>query len=104
MESIAFFLKAHLGALVVIAGCFNLFSAALFGIDKRRAIQKRRRIPEATLLWSAVPFSALGALIGMFVFRHKTRHPKFLLGIPLLLLLQLSALAALSLGAWRSLG
>ena len=97
MESIAFSLKQHLGVLAAVIALLNLFSAVLFGIDKRRAKKRLWRISEAALLWSAVPFSALGALIGMLVFRHKTRHIKFTLTIPLLMILQLGAIAAFTL-------
>ena len=99
MESILFFLKEHIGILAAVSACLNLYSAALFGIDKRRAKKKLRRIPESTLLWSAVPFSAAGALAGMYLFRHKTRHKKFTVLVPLLLALQLAILAALALVA-----
>lgn len=104
METIALFLKEHFGILAAAVALLNLFSAILFGIDKRKAKRKLWRIPETALLWSAVPFSALGALMGMRIFRHKTRHKKFAIGVPLLLILQLGALAALAISASRSLG
>ena len=57
--------------------------------DKRRAKKKLWRIPEATLLAIAVLGGSIGSLVGMYAFRHKTRHIKFTLGIPGILIAQL---------------
>lgn len=57
--------------------------------DKRRAIKKRWRISEATLMTIAAIGGSLGALAGMLLFRHKTRHPKFYIGVPALLALHI---------------
>lgn len=56
--------------------------------DKFLARKKCRRIPEATLMLVAAIGGSIGSLAGMYTVRHKTRHPKFTLGIPLLLVLQ----------------
>lgn len=56
--------------------------------DKRRARKNLWRIPERTLLTVAALGGSLGCLAGMYAFRHKTRHPKFTIGIPAILLLQ----------------
>lgn len=53
--------------------------------DKCRARQNRWRIPEATLMGIAAAGGSFGAYVGMKLFRHKTRHPKFAFGIPALL-------------------
>ena len=66
----------------------NLIGFALFGIDKRRAVRRRFRIPEADLLLTALLGGSLGCMAGMFLFRHKTLHPKFRFGLPLILALQ----------------
>lgn len=55
--------------------------------DKRKAIKKKWRVPEATLMTVAAFGGSLGSLLGMYTFRHKTKHPKFYLGIPALLVL-----------------
>lgn len=68
-------------------GIFSIFTFLLFGIDKIRAKNHRRRIPEATLLLSALLGGAVGGLLGMQVFHHKTRKIKFILGLPLCLIL-----------------
>ena len=52
--------------------------------DKKRARQHRRRIPEKTLLLVGLFGGALGGWLGMYVFRHKTRHPIFVVGMPLM--------------------
>ena len=57
--------------------------------DKHRARKKQWRIPEATLMGTAAMGGSIGALLGMYAFRHKTRHPKFYIGIPVLLVIQL---------------
>lgn len=57
--------------------------------DKHRARKKQWRIPEAALMGIAAMGGSIGALLGMYAFRHKTRHPKFYIGIPVLLVMQL---------------
>jgi len=66
----------------------NTVCLLLFFIDKRRARAGRYRIPERTLFLWAVIGGAAGGWLGMYLFRHKTRHGKFTFGFPLLLLLQ----------------
>lgn len=55
----------------------NVLTFAMYGIDKRLSIVGKRRIPEAVLLSLSVVGGALGALLGMLFFRHKTRHRVF---------------------------
>lgn len=55
-------------------------------IDKQKAKKKAWRIPEATLMGIAAIGGSLGSLIGMYQFRHKTKHKKFTIGIPLFLI------------------
>ena len=66
----------------------NAAAFLLMHIDKEKAKKHRWRIPEATLLLSAALGGSIGALLGMHTFRHKTRKPKFFIGIPLILILQ----------------
>ncbi|MFC5530153.1 DUF1294 domain-containing protein [Cohnella yongneupensis] len=54
--------------------------------DKQKARRHTRRTPENTLMFIAFAGGALGAWIGMYAFRHKTKHLGFVLGVPLLLL------------------
>lgn len=72
----------------------NAFAFVLMYADKQRAKKNRWRISEATLLTTAFFGGSIGALFGMYLFRHKTLHMKFTLGIPLILIFQL-ILAAL---------
>ena len=73
----------------------NLAAFFLMGVDKRRAVGKKWRISEKTLFLPAVLGGALGGLLGMRLFRHKTRHWYFQFGFPVLLLLQAGALCLL---------
>ena len=67
----------------------NAIAFFLMLADKRKAKKKKFRIPEATLMWSAALGGSIGALCGMYLVRHKTKHPKFTVGIPLILILQI---------------
>lgn len=67
----------------------NLAAFFLMGVDKRRAVGKKWRISEKTLFLPAVLGGALGGLLGMRFFHHKTRHWYFRWGFPLLLVVQL---------------
>ena len=75
----------------------TVMSAVLFlmmGADKSRAKSHCRRIPEARLFLLALLGVAVGGTLGMWVFRHKTRHWYFAFGFPLLAAIQLYVLAA----------
>ena len=74
---------------------WTLIAFALMGIDKALARAGRRRIPEKTLFLSALLGGSVGALLGMSLFRHKTLHRSFCLGMPAILILQLLLGAAL---------
>lgn len=65
----------------------NLLLFSFMGSDKRRARRRERRIPEKTLFTLAALGGAAGGIIGMLVFRHKTKHISFILGFPALAVL-----------------
>lgn len=67
----------------------NAAGLVLMFADKKKARAGAWRIPEATLMTVAALGGSLGSWAGMYLFRHKTRHPKFFLGIPAILILQL---------------
>ena len=58
----------------------NVLTFLIYGID----------IPEDPLIWLAIAGGSIGALLGMYVFRHKTQHRKFTLGVPAILLVQVA--------------
>jgi len=68
----------------------NAAAFLLMLIDKQKARKNRWRIPERTLIGSALLGGSVGALLGMYTFRHKTRHLKFTLGIPAILVAQIA--------------
>lgn len=67
----------------------NLLALGMFGFDKYRARRGGRRIPELWLLAVAVIGGSVGAIGGMLSFRHKTRKPRFSVGLPVILGLQI---------------
>lgn len=68
----------------------NSFSYLLVLIDKRKAIKNKYRISEKTFFIFSLFGGSFGVLIGMFQFHHKTKKLKFLIGIPILLLLNIA--------------
>ncbi len=68
----------------------NAVAFLLMLVDKIKAKKNRWRIPERTLIGSAVLGGSIGTLLGMRCFRHKTRHLKFTLGIPAILIAQIA--------------
>lgn len=68
----------------------NLIGFFLMGIDKRKAIKRAFRIPEATLFLIAILGGSIGSILGMYTFRHKTRHWYFVYGMPFILILQIA--------------
>ncbi len=79
---------AYVLAINVI-GFFSMY------LDKRKARKKLWRIPEATLFLIAIIGGSIGSIIGMHLFRHKTRHWYFVYGMPVILVLQIAAVIAL---------
>jgi uncharacterized membrane protein YsdA (DUF1294 family) len=67
----------------------NILAFLLMGIDKRKAKKGAWRIPEQTLFLSALIGGSLGANLGMQLFRHKTKHRSFVIGMPAILIVQL---------------
>lgn len=64
-------------------------------VDKQKARKGAWRIPERTLMTIAAIGGSLGSFLGMQLFRHKTKHPKFYIGIPMLLAAQVWLLVLL---------
>ena len=68
----------------------NALGFLLMLVDKHKARKNKWRIPEATLMGVAALGGSIGSLLGMYTARHKTRHLKFTVGIPLILIAQLA--------------
>lgn len=71
----------------------NIIGFAIMGRDKHLARKKQWRIPESTLLFFALVGGAVGSTIGMYYFRHKTKHLFFKVSFPLLAAVQIIVLA-----------
>lgn len=67
----------------------NALSFLLMLIDKQKAKKDCWRIPEKTLITAALLGGSLGGIAGMKLFRHKTKHPKFSIGLPVILAVQI---------------
>lgn len=72
--------------LIIYLIGINVVTFLIYGIDKWKARRGKWRIPEDTLIWLAIAGGSIGALLGMYLFRHKTQHKKFTLGIPAIIL------------------
>ena len=77
------FMLDNIYVVVAILAVMNLLSLVMYVRDKNKAKKGKWRTPEATLVALAWLFGSVGALIGMYGFRHKTKHIKFTLLVPL---------------------
>ena len=78
-------------ALSIWLPALNIATFFLFGLDKARARRQKFRIPERTLFLLSILGGSIGALAGMQLWKHKTLHNTFRIGIPAILLLQSAA-------------
>jgi uncharacterized membrane protein YsdA (DUF1294 family) len=78
-------MKYLLAYLVII----NAAGFLIMLIDKRKAQKNLWRIPERTIMSVAVSGGSVGVLLGMYAFRHKTKHLKFTIGVPVILSVQI---------------
>ncbi len=76
--------------LLLYFAATNLIGFALMGIDKYKAKKRAFRIPEATLFIVAIIGGSIGSIIGMYAFHHKTRHRRFVYGMPFILIVQIA--------------
>ena len=77
--------------LLVYLLLINAAGFLLMLVDKIKAKRNLWRIPEATLMGVAAVGGSIGAIAGMNLFRHKTKHAKFYIGLPVILTLQIVA-------------
>ena len=75
--------------LLIYLVTINAVGFVLMLIDKIKAKKNLWRVPEATLMGVAALGGSVGSLLGIYTFRHKTKHIKFFVGIPLILALQI---------------
>ena len=85
-------MSEYIFVLVIYLAAVNAVSFAAYGIDKRRAQKRLHRIPEAELLGLAFIGGSVGALAGMLIYRHKTKHLKFTLLVPAFIIIHSAAL------------
>ncbi len=70
--------------ITCVFALMSLIGFAAMGIDKAKAKEGKWRVKEATLFALAIMFGAVGSTLGMYVFRHKTKHRYFAVFFPLL--------------------
>ena len=76
--------------ILVGLAVWNLIVFLIYANDKTNAVKRQWRIPESTLILLAIAGGGLGAILGMYLIRHKTRHLKFKLLVPLAFVVQLA--------------
>ena len=75
--------------VLIYIAAVNLGGFFAFGIDKSRSVRAKWRIPEATLFSFAILGGGVGCILGMKIFHHKTMKPKFYIGLPAILILEI---------------
>lgn len=78
--------------LLVYLALINIITFIIYGIDKRKAMKRKYRYSEAFLIWLAVLGGSIGAILAVYTFRHKTKHKKFTVGLPLILIFETALL------------
>ncbi len=84
--------------VVALVAVYNLVVFCVYGYDKRCAIKDKWRVPEKVLIGLALFGGSVGAYLGMTVFRHKTKHTKFTVLVPLFLLIHIVLVVWLVIG------
>lgn len=84
--------------IATVVAVYNLIVFCIYGYDKSCAIKNKWRVPEKVLLWLAFLGGSAGAYLGMSVFRHKTKHTKFTVLVPLFLLIHIVLVVWLTVG------
>ena len=79
--------------LLIYVAVMSLIAFAAFGLGKYKAKTDKWRTPEKTLFLLAIIGGGMGAFLGMQVFRHKTKHTQFVIGIPVIMIAQLALIA-----------
>ena len=77
-------LKLFIIYLIVV----NIVAFIVYAFDEYQSQHDRWRISEATLLWMTVAGGGIGSLAGMYIWRHKTKHKLFTIGVPLIMFVE----------------
>ena len=77
-------------AVIAVFFFISALTFILFAVDKYKSVKGKWRIPEATLLTCAFFMGGVGALLGMILCRHKTKHIKFVISVPLFAVLSVA--------------
>lgn len=78
--------------IIIYLLIMNLFTFLIMGIDKKKAKKGSWRVPEKTLFTLVALGGGIGGIAGMYVFRHKTKKMKFIIGFPLIIIMQIVAI------------
>lgn len=78
--------------LICYLAIINVVGLLLMGLDKWKAIHQSWRIPESELFLFAVIGGSIGSILGMYLFRHKTQHLSFVIGMPAIFVVQAAIL------------
>lgn len=87
--------------LLVYFIAVNIIGLFLMGLDKYKAKKRLWRIPESTLFIIAIIGGSIGSIMGMYLFRHKTRHWYFVYGLPAILIIQIGLFLAILYGPFQ---
>lgn len=80
---------------LIYLGVMNIIGLLAMGIDKEKAKRKAWRIPEKALFLIAILGGSLGTWIGMYMFRHKTKHWYFVVGMPVIIFIECVIMVAI---------
>ena len=78
-----------IGKILLYFIIINVIGFLAMAIDKWKAKNNAWRIPENTLFAITALGGGIGTIAGMYVFRHKTKKPKFTIGMPVILVLEI---------------
>ena len=81
--------------IIIYLIIINLIAFLAMFIDKKKAQKGKWRIKESTLLILALMGGSIGAISGMYIFHHKTQKPRFYIGFPIIIILQILVIVAI---------
>ena len=81
--------------IVIYLIIINLLAFLAILLDKKKAEKGKWRIKESTLLTLGLIGGSIGEILGMYIFHHKTKKPRFYIGLPIILILQIIIIIAI---------